>query len=84
MNTEIAGSSGYTDHLPIFTVLKANVQKNRNKQLVTKSFFTQSGNVERKNRLRREDWNDVYEQNDPNIIYDMIQQKYGFHYNETN
>ena len=83
MNTEIAGNSGYTDHLPIFTVLKANVQKNRNKQLVTKSFFTQSGNVERKGRLRREDWNDVYEQNDPNIIYDMIQQKYGFHYNET-
>ena len=83
IDVEIAGNSGYTDHLPVFTILRTQADKNRKKEIIFKSFFTKQGSEERREKLRQEDWNSVYEQDDPNIIYDMIQQKYGQHYHDT-
>ena len=83
INTEIAGNSGYTDHFPVFTILRADVAKREKKEYICKTFFTQQDSKARRDRLRQENWNEVLEQDDPNVIYDMIQQKYGHHYNET-
>ena len=81
VDTELAGNSGYTDHFPVFTILNNKLEKIPKRESFTKSFFTQQGHQLRKNGLRQENWHDVFEQNDPNVIYDMIQTKYGFHYN---
>ena len=83
IDTEIAGNSGYTDHLPVFSILKSDIAPKERKKLICKSFFTQQDSQARRDRLKQEDWKVVLDQDDPNVIYDMIQQKYGFHYNET-
>ena len=83
IDTEIAGNSGYTDHFPVFTILNNDLEKNPKRESFTKSFFTEQGHQLRKNGLRQENWHDVFEQDDPNVIYDMIQTKYGFHYNKN-
>ena len=82
IDTEIAGNSGYTDHFPTFTVLKAKATKKK-KETFIKSYFTPEGNVKRKEKLAQENWAEVYASDDPNTIYDLIQVKYGEHYHET-
>ena len=39
--------------------------------------------MDRKEGLANEDWNEIYELADPNIIYDSILQKYGKHYHNN-
>ena len=82
IDTEIAGNSGYTDHFPTFTILKSKsiLKKNRT---FTKSYFTPEGNISRKEKLSQENWAEAYASDDPNIIYDLIQEKYGQHYHGT-
>ena len=83
MDTEIAGSSGYTDHFPTFIVLKAKAARRPKNESYVKYFFNQKGHKKRRERIAEENWDDVYEQDDPNIIYDLIQEKYGKHYHES-
>ena len=83
IDTEIAGTSGFTDHFPTFTILRTNTDKKVKREHIVKSFFTQENSQLRKDRLRRENWTEVLDQDDPNVIYDMIQERYGHHYNET-
>ena len=83
IDTEIAGSYGYTDHFPVFTILKAKATAKPKDETVTRTYFTQKDHLDRRERLKGEDWNDVYEQTDPNQIYDLIQEKYGKHYHES-
>ena len=83
INTEIAGNSGYTDHFPIFIIMKAKVPRKNSNETITKSFFSQSNHTDRKVKLAGEDWSEVYQADDPNLIYDMILEKYGKHYNEN-
>ena len=82
IDTEIAGNGGYTDHFPTFTVLKAKSILKKQK-IFTKCYFTPEGNTTRKERLVQENWEEVYASEDPNTIYDLIQEKYGKHYHET-
>ena len=55
IDVEIAGNSGYTDHLPVFTILRTQADKNRKKEIILKSFFTKQGSEERREKLRQED-----------------------------
>ena len=83
LSTEIAGNSGFTDHFPTFTVLKADLTNKKKQEPIVRSFFTQQGRQDRRTRLRLETWDNVFEQDDPDTVYDLIAQKYGQHYNET-
>ena len=80
IDTEIAGSGGYTDHLPTFTILKAKLKDRPKTEPITKCFFTTEGNHKRREGLRNENWKELYNENDPNKIYDLLQEKYGKHY----
>ena len=53
------------------------------KETLEKTFFTKENHLQRREGLRQENWNEVYEQNDPNLAYDLIISKYSKHYNET-
>ena len=79
----IAGSSGYTDHYPTFIILEIGMTKKLKKETFEKTFFTKENHLQRREGLRQENWNEVYEQNDPNLVYDLIITKYAKHYNET-
>ena len=83
INTEIAGNCGFTDHFPIFLIMKVNVPRSKSNDTITKSFFSNDNHAERKEKLAGEDWSEVYLAEDPNSIYDMIITKYGKHYHEN-
>ena len=52
IDTEIAGTSGFTDHFPTFTILRTNTDKKVKREHIVKSFFTQENSQLRKDRLR--------------------------------
>ena len=81
--TEIAGAHGFTDHFPIFSVLKIKPRKIEKIKFITKTYFTEQGHEKRKNGLREENWNEVYSETDPNKIYDLLQDKYSKHYHDA-
>ena len=83
INTEIAGNCGYTDHFPIFLILKARVPPKKSNGPQEKSYFTKKNHEERKEKLANEDWSEIYQSEDPNMIYDTILKKYGQHYHEN-
>ena len=83
INTEIAGNCGYTDHFPIFIIMKAKVPRKNSNETITKTFFSKTNHTDRKEKLAIEDWSEIYQQEDPNLIYDMILEKYGKHYHEN-
>ena len=72
IDTEIAGNHGYTDHYPIFLVLKTFLKGHRSTDPVQKTYFTQKNHDERKESLKNEDWSDLYGLDDANSIYDLI------------
>ena len=80
LDTELAGSSGYTDHKPIFSVLRARLPKKDKKASITISYFTVEGERNRREGLLNENWTDVYNESNPDLIYDKLIHKYGFHY----
>ena len=82
INTELAGSSGFTDHLPTFIILKVNPPKRNRNETITKTYFTHDVHQKRKEGLIQETWDEIYSENDPNRIYDLIQEKYVKHYHE--
>tara|TARA_B110001454_G_scaffold206124_1_gene216268 strand:- start:121 stop:1140 length:1020 start_codon:yes stop_codon:yes gene_type:complete len=48
MATEIAGNHGYTDHMPIFLILKTTQQKIEKPKSIIISYFTESDNCEKR------------------------------------
>ena len=83
IDTEIAGSHGYTDHFPIFLVLKTSLSSHKKTDPVQKTYFTKKNHDERKESLRNEDWSDIFQLKDANAIYDLMLEKYGRHYHEN-
>ena len=83
INTEIAGNCGYTDHFPIFIVLKARINKKKPNGPQVKSYFTNKNHIDRKEKLAKEDWRELYQSEDTNEIYETILTKYGQHYHEN-
>ena len=57
-------------------------RKNKGDTFV-KTYFTPEDTAKRRQGLRQENWNEIMEYNDPNVIYNMIIDKYGHHYNLT-
>ena len=81
--TEIAGNHGYTDHMPIFTILRICQQKLEQPKLITTSYFTEEGHQNRRDAIRNENWDELYSKNDPNQVYDLLQEKYGKIYHNS-
>ena len=86
LDIELAGSSGYTDHKPVFTILQANVCKNKFNRLINISYFTRQGTQKRREGLLNHNWDTILLESDPNIIYDQIISVYSnyYHGNITN
>ena len=80
--TEIAGSHGYTDHFPVFCIIDLKVNGQSDSPFVRK-YFTSDGHRKRREGLMLENWTDIYEENDPNVIYDLIQSRYCLHYQQN-
>ena len=78
--TEIAGSHGFTDHFPTFCIVDFKLNK-ITRPTFEKKFFTKEGHKDRRMGLLNEKWEDIYCENDPNIIYEILQSKYCYHYN---
>ena len=83
IDTELAGSCGYTDHKPVFTVLKARAPKKQQRSATIISFFTSEGHKKRKEGLMMHDWHHVLSDTDPNTVYDNIISIYGHHYHSN-
>ena len=83
IDTEIAGNCGYTDHFPIFTILKSKLQMKKSNESIQKCYFTQKNHADRKQNLLKEDWSGILELNDANAIYDQMLAKYSKHYHEN-
>ena len=83
IDTEIAGNCGYTDHFPIFTILKSKLQMKKSNEPIQKCYFTQKNHADRKQNLLKEDWSGILALNDANNIYDQMLANYSKHYHEN-
>ena len=83
LSAEIAGSHGYTDHFPVFSIIKIKPKAKEKTKLIRKCYFTAAGCLKRREGLRGEDWGGVYRESDANRAYDLIQEKYHKHYNNA-
>ena len=83
IDTEIAGNHGYTDHFPIFLILRTSFSTHRANDPVQKTYFTKKNHDARREKLGNEDWSELFQLNDPNAIYDLMLEKYGHHYHEN-
>ena len=81
LNADIAGNCGFTDHFPIFTILKAKIPNKKSNEPIIKSYFSKQNHSDRKEQLSKEDWDEVLAMEDPNMIYNTILEKYSKHYN---
>ena len=77
--TELAGTHGYTDHYPVFIQIELN-KTYKCKRKITTQFFTREGHRKRREALRNENWDELYNENDPNIVYDAFHKRYLSHY----
>ena len=80
LDIELAGSAGFTDHKPVFTIIKADVPKKETRPITTLSYFTKQGHLKRKEGLRQQDWDETLNLTDPDAIYDQITEIYSHHY----
>ena len=83
IDIELFGSSGYTDHKPVFTILRTTAPKKKLSPFVTSSFFTSDGHKKRKEGLILHDWNPTLNDRNPDSIYDSIISVYGHHYHSN-
>ena len=83
IDTEIAGNHGYTDHFPIFLILKTDIGGQQATGQVQKTFFTTKNHEARKESLKNEDWSEIYRLEDADKIYDQILEKYSKHFHEN-
>ena len=80
IDMELSGNCGFTDHKPVFTILKARAPKKNNRPLITKLYFTSEGHKKRREGLMLHDWTNIMASNDANLIYDSIVETYRSHY----
>ena len=80
IDTELAGSSGYTDHKPIFTILRSKLPRKDKNSKISISYFTQEGHMKRRDGLLTQNWDHILSQNDPNVVYDQMIRTYDHHY----
>ena len=83
LNSEIAGSHGFTDHLPTFCILKIRQTTKKPASTYTKTFFTSEGHDQRRENLKKVNWDLFYSENDPNNAYKMFQDQYCEIYNSS-
>ena len=79
ISTELAGSHGYTDHFPIFCVLKL---KREVKEIpnVTIKYFTKEGHNQRQTSLKTENWDNFFQEKDPDTACQIFLDKYTKNY----
>ena len=80
LSTEIAGSHGYTDHFPTFCLIKIGNTMTRPTKKIIKKYFTYDGHKKRRDGIRLDGWNDFFSENDPDVAYDILQDRYCSHY----
>ena len=80
---ELSGSSGYTDHMPVFTILQTSAPRKKMDPFINLSFFTPEGHQKRKEGLMSHDWNPVLTDRNPDSIYDSVISIYGHHYHNN-
>ena len=80
IDTELAGSCGYTDHKPVFTVLRARAPRKQQRPATNASFFSSEGHKKHKEGLMMHNWDNVLADTDPNTVYDNVISVYSHHY----
>ena len=80
---EIAGSSGFTDHYPVFCLLKVQGETQNQNEEVKLSYFTSEGHKMRRDGLKGENWDEFFAQEDPTLAYQILQTKYTTHYSNA-
>lgn len=83
LDLELAGNCGYTDHKPVFTILRAQVSRKESNRKIRVSYFTSEGNQKRKEGLLSHNWGSTLDESDPNAIYDQIISVYNHHYHSN-
>ena len=78
--SELAGSHGYTDHYPIFGLLKTTRNMKPTELTITKKYFTTDGHRKRRDGLLQENWTHFYEQTDASKAYQIMHDNYCQHY----
>ena len=81
--SELSGSHGFTDHYPTFCILETGRKAKLGSKMVTKKYFSHEGHKARREGLRRENWDNFYNETDPNTVYEIFQNKYCKHYQST-
>ena len=81
--SELAGSHGYTDHYPIFSIIEIGKQAVNKRNTMTSRYFTTSGHRARREGLRQENWTEFYRETDPNTAYMIFHDIYCKHYNDS-
>jgi hypothetical protein len=77
---EIKGNHGYTDHLPVFTILSTKTEKKKKPTHTLREYITKQNRSARREALRRQNWSEIYMEQNPNKIFDKLQSLYGNHY----
>ena len=80
IDAELAGNCGYTDHKPVFTILRAKIPKKERTGTTIVTYFSHEGSKNRREGLMRETWDDTLTMDDPNMIYNSILERYDNHY----
>ena len=78
--TELSGSHGFTDHYPVFVVIEKGKSEKKTNKTTTRRYFTRQGHKTRRDGLKKENWEDLYQETDPNVIYEEFQARYIKHY----
>ena len=81
--SELSGSHGFTDHYPIFCILEKGLKSKDVSKQITSKFFTREGHRLRRIGLRQEDWDVFYSETDPNVAYEIFQERYCKHYHDS-
>ena len=78
--SELAGSHGYTDHFPVFCTIKLYEAVKATTTTTTIRYFTQAGHQQRREALKKEKWEEVLNESDPNIAFEIFLAIYDKHY----
>ena len=82
--TELAGSHGYTDHFPVFCTIKLHeTDKQTKTKTTTIRYFTKNGNLQRQEALKKEKWEEVMKETDPNIAFETFLAIHNKHYSNS-
>ena len=80
LTSELAGSHGYTDHFPVFCTIKLYEPVKATVTRTTIRYFTQSGHSKRKESLKKETWEEVLRESEPNAAFESFLAVYEKHY----